>query len=49
MGADTLYASFKSAPADCSTITDATLNRLCQLTKAHLGIAQAAPARARAR
>jgi hypothetical protein len=41
MGADTLYASFKSAPANCSTITDATLNQLCQLTKAHLGIAQA--------
>jgi hypothetical protein len=42
MGADTLYASFKSAPADCSSITDSTLNRLCQLTKAHLGIARAA-------
>lgn len=42
MGADTLYASFKSAPADCSTITDSTLRQLCQLTKAHLGIAQAA-------
>jgi hypothetical protein len=41
MGADTLYASFKSAPADCSTITDPTLRQLCQLTKAHLGIAQA--------
>jgi hypothetical protein len=46
MGADTLYASFKSAPADCSTITDATLKQLCQLTKAHLGIAQAATATA---
>jgi hypothetical protein len=42
MGASDLYASFKSAPANCSTITDALLNRLCQLTKAHLGIAQAA-------
>jgi hypothetical protein len=42
MGADALYASFKSAPADCSTITDSTLRLLCQLTKAHLGITQAA-------
>jgi hypothetical protein len=42
MGPSDLYASFKSAPADCSTITDATLRQLCQLTKAHLGIAQAA-------
>ena len=42
MGPSTLYASFKSAPADCSTITDATLRQLCLLTKAHLGIAQAA-------
>jgi hypothetical protein len=41
MGADTLYASFKSAPADCSSVTDSTLNALCRLTKAHLGIAQA--------
>jgi hypothetical protein len=41
MGSSTLYSSFKSAPADCSTITDATLNLLCQLTKAHLGIAGA--------
>ena len=44
MGASTLYDSFKSAPADCSTITDATLRQLCQLTKAHLGIAQAVTA-----
>ena len=44
MGSSTLYSSFKSAPADCSTITDATLRQLCQLTKAHLGIAQAATA-----
>jgi hypothetical protein len=44
MGASTLYASFKSAPADCSTITDATLNGLCRITKGHLGIAQAATA-----
>ena len=42
MGADTLYASFKSAPADCSSITDSTLRQLCLLTKAHLGIAQLA-------
>jgi hypothetical protein len=42
MGPSDLYASFKSAPADCSTITDSTLRLLCQLTKAHLGIAQAA-------
>jgi hypothetical protein len=42
MGPSDLYASFKSAPADCSTITDATLRQICQLTKAHLGIAQAA-------
>ena len=42
MGPSDLYASFKSAPADCSTITDSTLRQLCQLTKAHLGIAQAA-------
>jgi hypothetical protein len=42
MAPSDLYASFKSAPANCSTITDATLNLLCQLTKAHLGIAQAA-------
>jgi hypothetical protein len=42
MGASTLYESFKSAPVNCSTITDATLNRLCLLTKAHLGIAQLA-------
>jgi len=42
MGADALYASFKSAPADCSSVTDSTLRQLCLLTKAHLGIAQAA-------
>ena len=41
MGADTLYASFKDAPANCSTISDAILNQLCQLTKGHLGIAAA--------
>jgi Bacterial virulence factor lipase N-terminal len=40
MGPSALYESFKSAPADCSTVTDATLNQLCLLTKAHLGIAQ---------
>lgn len=42
MAPSELYGSFKSAPANCSTITDTTLNRLCQLTKAHLGIAQLA-------
>jgi hypothetical protein len=35
------YQSFKSAPADCSTITNATLNALCRLTKAQLSIANA--------
>ena len=39
MQADTLYADLKAAPADCSTVTDPTLNPLCRLTKAHLGIA----------
>jgi hypothetical protein len=42
MGASDLYASFKSAPADCSTITDATLNGLCRITKGHLLVAQGA-------
>jgi hypothetical protein len=41
MTADTLYADIKSAPADCSTFTNATQKAVCQLTKAHLGIAQA--------
>jgi hypothetical protein len=41
MGSDTLYSNIKSAPANCSTITDPTQNLVCQLTKAHLGIAQA--------
>lgn len=35
------YAAVKSAPADCSTITNATLNAVCRLTKAHLAIGQA--------
>lgn len=35
------YAAIKSAPADCSTITNTTLNALCRLTKAHLAIGQA--------
>jgi dienelactone hydrolase len=35
------YAAIKSAPADCSTITNTTLNALCRLTKAHLSIGQA--------
>lgn len=38
---DTTYATIKSAPADCSGITDATLNAVCRLTKAHLAIAGA--------
>jgi hypothetical protein len=41
MGADTLYESFKAAPANCSTISDAILSQLCQLTKGHLSIAAA--------
>jgi hypothetical protein len=41
MGPDTLYASFKSAPADCSTITDATAQQVCLFTKPQLSIAQA--------
>lgn len=41
MGSDALYSTIKSAPADCSTIADATQKRVCQLTKAHLNIAQA--------
>jgi dienelactone hydrolase len=35
------YAAIKAAPADCSTITNSTLNALCRLTKAHLAIGQA--------
>jgi dienelactone hydrolase len=35
------YSAIKSAPADCSTITNATLNAVCRLTKAHLVIGQA--------
>lgn len=35
------YAAIKSAPADCSTITNATLNAVCRLTKAHLAIGAA--------
>jgi hypothetical protein len=41
MGPDTLYASIKSAPANCSTITNATENLVCQFTKPQLSIAQA--------
>ncbi len=41
MAPDTLYANIKAAPADCSTFTDATQKQVCQLFKAHLGIAQA--------
>jgi hypothetical protein len=35
------YAAVKAAPADCSTITNASLNGVCRLTKAHLAIGQA--------
>ena len=41
---DTDYASFQAAlqgGATCPSITDATLNALCQLTGAHLALAQA--------
>jgi hypothetical protein len=41
MTPDTFYADIKAAPADCSSFTDATQNAVCQLTKAHLGVAQA--------
>ena len=36
----TFYAAIKAAPADCSTFTG-TQKLVCQLTKAHLGIAAA--------
>jgi dienelactone hydrolase len=35
------YEAFKSAPADCSTFSDATSIGLCRLTKAQLAIGQA--------
>jgi hypothetical protein len=35
------YASFKDAPANCSSITDPTGNAVCRLTKGQLAIAQA--------
>ena len=35
------YASFKDAPANCSSITDPTGNAICRLTKGQLAIAQA--------
>ena len=35
------YAAFKAAPENCSSITDATLNAICRLTKAQLAVAQA--------
>ena len=35
------YSAIKSAPANCSTLTDATQNAICRLTKAHLTIGQA--------
>lgn len=39
--ADTTYAAFKAAPADCSTIADATAKQVCQFTKPQLAIANA--------
>ena len=39
--ADTTYAAFKAAPADCSTIADATAKQVCQFTKPQLAIASA--------
>ncbi len=41
-GPDTLYAAIKSAPANCSSFTDATQNKVCLITKANLGVAAAA-------
>ena len=41
-GPDTLYAAIKSAPADCSSFTDATQKKVCLITKANLGVAAAA-------
>ena len=41
MTSDTEYAAIKAAPANCSTITDPTLNQICQFTKPQLSIAQA--------
>lgn len=38
---DDLYAAIKSAPADCSSFTDATQNGICRLVKGQLAIAQA--------
>lgn len=39
--ADSLYASLKAAPDDCSGITDPTSLALCAWTKAHLSVAAA--------
>ena len=39
--ASTTYATFRAAPADCSTVTDPTGNAVCRSTKAQLQIAQA--------
>lgn len=38
---DSLYSAFKAAPADCSSITDATAKLVCQFTKPQLSIAGA--------
>jgi hypothetical protein len=40
MGPDTLYASFLAAPADCSTIADATQKIICKFTQPQISIAQ---------
>jgi len=39
--ADTAYESIKSAPADCSTFTNAAQKGFCQATKFYLGAAKA--------
>jgi hypothetical protein len=41
MESDAFYAAIKSAPADCSSFTNATQNAVCRFTKPQLGIAQA--------
>lgn len=38
---DATYAAFKAAPADCSTIADATAKQVCLFTKPQLAIASA--------
>ncbi|HEX5638189.1 MAG TPA: hypothetical protein VFX81_00170 [Burkholderiaceae bacterium] len=41
-GPDALYAAIKSAPADCSSFTDATQKKVCLITRTNLGVAAAA-------